>query len=615
VGSAIRRAGREWRRVGFLLSVAVALVAWGSTAQATVWHVDVDATGANDGASWIDAFNDLQDALAAAASGDEIWVAEGTYTPGATRDTTFSLLDGVALYGGFSGTEKSRAARNPDSHETVLSGEIGNPSDVSDNCLHVVSSIGNDGTAVLDGFAVTGSYVEHPVLGGGMYNENSSPTVRGCVFRGNRAENGAGGGMLNFESSPAVTRCVFTGNTAGDGGGMYNLKSFSTVADCEFRDNRAVRGAGMFNAWGSPTVQHCTFRENHASSPSYNYYGYGGGMYNSDSSPTVTECMFEQNTSAGDSGGVGSEGGSTTLTECVFTENSAMLGAAVGFLSGSSSTVTDCTFSRNSAQWGGGIYVFLAQVTVARSTFSENTAGCGGGIMSYHGGVVTILNSTFSANRGGTGGGVANIYGTAVTVRACTFVANTADRGGGIHGPVTLGATLVAANSAVQGPDIYWTVVSEGYNLVGNPQDCTGLGSTDLTGVDPQLVPLADNGGATWTCALRPGSPARDVVPSAAFPDITTDQRGASRPIGQACDIGAYEASGAAGDVNGDGVWDLLDVRLCLEIAQGYLIGTPAQREEADVDGDRDVDLEDARILAEYVAGLRDLLPVQRRSG
>jgi len=63
------------------------------------------------------------------------------------------------------------------------------------------------------------------------------------------------------------------------------------------------------------------------------------------------------------------------------------------------------------------------------------------------------------------------------------------------------------------------------------------------------------------------------------------------------------------GDVNGDGTIDVIDVRLCLQIAMGYLTGTPEQRAAADVDSDGDVDLTDAQILAEYLIGIRATLP------
>ena len=67
--------------------------------------------------------------------------------------------------------------------------------------------------------------------------------------------------------------------------------------------------------------------------------------------------------------------------------------------------------------------------------------------------------------------------------------------------------------------------------------------------------------------------------------------------------------SAIGGDINGDGVVGLVDVRLCLQIADGVLTGTPQQRQAADVDGDGDVDMDDVKILSEYAIGIRPTLP------
>jgi len=81
---------------------------------AVIRYVNADATGNNNGSSWTDAYTDLQSALVAAQTGDEIWVAKGTYKPtsGSDRTATFQLKNGVVLYGGFAGTESDRAQRN-----------------------------------------------------------------------------------------------------------------------------------------------------------------------------------------------------------------------------------------------------------------------------------------------------------------------------------------------------------------------------------------------------------------------------------------------------------------------------------------------------------------------
>ena len=85
-----------------------------SPAAATIWHVDADASGATC-MNWVDACGDLQTALDLAVPGDEIWVAEGSYRPDrgtGDRKGTFQLLSGVAIYGGFAGTETSRDQRD-----------------------------------------------------------------------------------------------------------------------------------------------------------------------------------------------------------------------------------------------------------------------------------------------------------------------------------------------------------------------------------------------------------------------------------------------------------------------------------------------------------------------
>ena len=145
--------------------------------------------GTGDCSSWANAC-ELQTALTGATSGDEIWVAAGTYKPtaGTDRTATFQLKDGVALYGGFAGTETARSQRDPAVNITTLSGDIGISDDNSDNLYHVVT--GEDG-ATIDGFTITagnansGNCPGKDCYGGGMYNSTSSPAVTNVVFNGN----------------------------------------------------------------------------------------------------------------------------------------------------------------------------------------------------------------------------------------------------------------------------------------------------------------------------------------------------------------------------------------------------------------------------------------------
>lgn len=117
-----------------------------STAQsATIIYVDASATGAGTGANWTDAYTNLQAALAAVVSGDEIWVAAGVYYPdeggGMTDDdptATFTLIDGVKTYGGFAGGETSLTQRDWASHVTVLSGDIDQDTLLGGNSFYIV---------------------------------------------------------------------------------------------------------------------------------------------------------------------------------------------------------------------------------------------------------------------------------------------------------------------------------------------------------------------------------------------------------------------------------------------------------------------------------------------
>jgi hypothetical protein len=96
-------------------------------AEAAVIRVKADATGANNGSSWTNAYTNPQAALAVAEWGDEIWVAAGTYKPtsGTNRAQPFWMTAGVAIYGGFAGGETAREQRDWAAHETILSGDIG----------------------------------------------------------------------------------------------------------------------------------------------------------------------------------------------------------------------------------------------------------------------------------------------------------------------------------------------------------------------------------------------------------------------------------------------------------------------------------------------------------
>ena len=187
-----------------------------------------------------------------------IWVAQGTYYSGTARSASFHLKHGVAVYGGFSGVETGRDQRDPSVHPTILSGEIGAPGTVTDNCYHVVTGSGTDSTAVLDGFTVTGGYALESFpnnLGGGMFNLSGSPTVSNVIFKDNTAW--GGGGMCNIVSWASVTNAVFLSNSSmvENGGAIYNVSSAPVITNATFAKNSSPSaGAAILNNHSDPAL-------------------------------------------------------------------------------------------------------------------------------------------------------------------------------------------------------------------------------------------------------------------------------------------------------------------------------------------------------------------------
>jgi hypothetical protein len=210
------------------------------------------------------------------------------------------------------------------------------------------------------------------------------------------------------------------------------------------------------------------------------------------------------------------------------------------------------TISGNNAarRWSGGIDN-RGSLEVVASTISNNVATAGGGGLTNWS-TATVTSSTISGNstEAGPGGGIANAGSLAVV---SSTVANNAalDKGGGIHaysGGITMRNSIVAANRIAggQGPDCHGAITAEGYNLVQNPAGCGVQGDpARLLTVDPRMGPLQNNGGATSTHALPPGSPAIDAAPDGGCP--ARDQRGVDRPLDgngdlrAVCDLGAFE--------------------------------------------------------------------------
>ena len=258
--------------------------------------------------------------------------------------------------------------------------------------------------------------------------------------------------------------------------------------------------------------------------------GNGGAILNDHGNLTMADCMLTSNMaveSGVSGGGISNIEGAVTLLRCTFESNHATvvgvfggglppMGGAV-FSDGGAVTVQLCTLSRNAAT---GTYVNPAGGT-------GDIAGHGGAIAASATAHVAIANSTFYNNATGTSGSAVYSFGPNV---------------------VELG------NSIVVGADVFeGGIVSRGYNLTNDDGSGLVLAAGDQTNVDPQLQPLAFNGGLTTTHAIPANSAAvdkgkRDTIPALV---AATDQRGVPRPIdspnvgpangGDNSDIGAFE--------------------------------------------------------------------------
>jgi predicted outer membrane repeat protein len=247
----------------------------------------------------------------------------------------------------------------------------------------------------------------------------------------------------------------------------------------------------------------------------------GGGMYSIGASPTIRNVTFRDNSAKSIGGGMFSyQYSKPLLTNVTFSNNSAQNGGGMGnFLSvGSPPLLANVTFSGNSAsQYGGGLYNSMYDYSDLPNQYI----------------VPDLTNVTFSGNSANTGGGIYNGNNSLLTLKN-VIIANSPSGGDCVNA----GGSLSAWSSN--------NLIEDAYNACGLTDGANG----NIVGNDPLLGTLGDNGSATPTVPLLPGSPAmdagHDIICAAAVGDTGygaggLDQRGMTRPQGPHCDIGAYE--------------------------------------------------------------------------
>jgi hypothetical protein len=381
-----------------LLALA-SICGFAASAEAAIIRVNAASPVLGDGSSWNQAMPHLRDALAAAQAGDEIWVAQGVYRPdqsGATpegtgdRAASFQMKSGVAIFGGFVGTETARSQRAWNSYPTILSGDIGVQSVHSDNAYNVVQAAGVNTLAVLDGFTITRGQADgvttiDTYVGGGVYiSAGARPTIGNCRFEDNWARGGAA--ISSQGASAVITNCVFLrGYGATRSGGVeFTASANAVVTDCRFEDNTAYFGGGLYINEGSAggLVERCTFVNN----ASVN----GGAIFLAGfSTTTVRDSLFLKNEcrqlgpyqTSFDGGAVENWCTASVFINCLFNGNRATgAGGAIcdGGPSGSNSTLVNCTIYGNWSRDGGAVGAIMGHTpSVKNSIVWGNTASAG----------------------------------------------------------------------------------------------------------------------------------------------------------------------------------------------------------------------------------------------
>jgi hypothetical protein len=440
----------------------------------------------------------------------------------------------------------------------------------------------------------------YPLLFGEL-SLQKNVTVSGAGSAATTVDGNAIGRVFNIPVAVAVRlsgltvengRVAGTGATQAHGGGILNAGTL-TLDGVIVRDNAVVpadntgtipAGGGIFNS-GVLHVANSTIVGNRATTlPFVGGIPEGAGIANLNGQIELTDSVLSRNVATNNSGipeGAGltsfagsAHGSAVTLTRSVVEGNRTVGNGGIidgaGILAASTDlTLLESVVSNNRATGGtlvdgGGITVFSGgNLTLERSLVANNVAtgnaGAEGAGLFVSGGatdVQKIVNSTIVGNRStatagsSRGAGIFHFGGARIDIVSSTVSGNVLsgggaeDKGGNLWDEGTSGSVLSLRDSIVSGGDgasgfencVGSGIQSAGHNIDSLDQ-CNFHAAGDKVNTDPLLAGLANNGGATETLALNPGSPAIDA--GADCP--ATDQRGVARPQGASCDIGAFE--------------------------------------------------------------------------
>ena len=381
-------------------------------------------------------------AVTAAAAGDTVLIADGTYSGAGNFNIDFNGKDLIVQSASGAPANCVIDCQSQGRAFLLQSGETAN-SRIS-------------GLTIKNGASNNGN-------GGGIYITTDAPAVTNCVFSGNSANvTGNGGGLFGG----AASNCIFTGNLASLGGGMAD----GSAKDCVFTDNISGGSGGGLSLSKAEAVTNCVFTHNRAYFGAGIFFNYGG---------SATNCAFSGNT-AYDGGGIYYYNGGLA-TNCVFTNNVARNNGGGGVFFSSGGAAVNCVFTANTAPNGKGGGMSGGRATGC--AFNSNTATYfGGGV--FHG---TLTNCAFTGNSSGEGGGM---YISAAT--GCVFTGNSASYGGGGSSSNVVNCVFTNNSTLFDGGGLYQ----------GTASNCVFFGNKATQYSSGGTIPKLGNGGGTFDTYL-----------------------------------------------------------------------------------------------------------------
>ncbi len=387
--------------------IVTVLILWSMGTGAAVIHVPADQLTIRHG-------------MEAAADGDTVLVADGTWTGFWNTDLDFL---GKAI------TVESENGPTACIIDCQVDGR------------GFIFQSGEDQASVVQGFTIANGI--HG-LGGGIHCLNSSPTIRNLVISQCRAVD-QGGGIYCENSAPDIINCVIDGcHSEEDGGGLYFLNAIPTISGCTISNNNASiiyahgYGGGIACFEGSaPVITDTVFSGNHANNS-------GGGIFGEESSLVIRTSTFEANQAEIRGGAVKWAGGeSVEISGCEITGNQAFSSTGGIELTAVTGLIADNLVQNNQA---GGIEC-SGEFQVTGNTVDHNSGY--GGIVCY--GPVTISNNIIIGNYQSIYGGGITCWGGAALVSDNIIMDNDGNDGGGIHcrsANAKYTGNLISGNSA-----------------------------------------------------------------------------------------------------------------------------------------------------------------------